>query len=247
MLNPQDLPAAVSRNPNQPVYLLRTAELGCNSPAKVIGALVRMPEGATATFYEAVQKDFQSRFDPQQTDLEASKREFADLHRLRSNDCVNGVFYEWELINGGAVYQLYQLPGTSDEQIREAEAALRGNQDVVRLSVLKVAELVDYNPAKEVLLGLHLDQPEECGEFRYRITYRRPDSDVDLASWPWTPTGCYTTETASQKALGDTWNRKPAFQAITTPEMAEGESIHEWHLQSKTDQDEQEATDAIKI
>ena len=48
----------------------------------------------------------------------------------------NGVPYEWSLANAdGAAFTLYPVAGMTRDQVREAEAEIRRNRDVVRISV----------------------------------------------------------------------------------------------------------------
>ena len=48
----------------------------------------------------------------------------------------NGVPYEWSLVNAdGAAFTLYPVAGMTRDQVREAEAEIRRNRDVVRISV----------------------------------------------------------------------------------------------------------------
>ncbi len=68
---------------------------------------------------------------------------YADMIRLASDQCVFGVFYTWELAGpGGASVELIRLPDTTMEQLQEAAAKIRRDQDVIWMSVTRIDELI---------------------------------------------------------------------------------------------------------
>lgn len=73
--------------------------------------------------------------------------EFADMFRLDSRQATeNGILYRWELAGpDGAWYQLIQWPTTPPEYVETAKAEIRHKFDVVRLEVLRIGRLIDFN------------------------------------------------------------------------------------------------------
>lgn len=104
------------------------------------GAIVDIPHGYTSEQWGKAQDAFVSACgrDP--------KTGWVDCIHLYSDCVAEGVGYDWELAGpGGASFRLHRMPNHTPEQIEKAKAKLRRDQDVVRMMVLRIKELIDFD------------------------------------------------------------------------------------------------------
>lgn len=104
-----------------------------------IGAIIEMPRDKPSEYWGEVQDSFISRcgYDPTVT--------WCDMVRLYPDHVIEGVTYDWELAGpAGASYRLHRMPDHTQEQIDAAKAKIRRDQDVVRMSVLRIKKLIEF-------------------------------------------------------------------------------------------------------
>lgn len=70
--------------------------------------------------------------------------EYASMVRLWPDQVTpSGVQYTEELAGcEGMSFMLVQMPDTTEEQLRQAKAHLRGSRDVVRMTVLRIKKVI---------------------------------------------------------------------------------------------------------
>lgn len=71
--------------------------------------------------------------------------DYATMTSLYPDCVVEGVYYTWELAGAaGASFQLFKLPDVTAEQLDRAKAHLRRERDVVRMSVVRITKMVQF-------------------------------------------------------------------------------------------------------
>jgi len=104
---------------------------------------VEMKPGDSSEYYGLVQRAFALVCGAKATP--GQSRPYAEMIHLYDDQEVKGVAYDEELAGAsGMSFRLIKLPMTTDEQIVQAKAKLRGDRDVVHLSVVRVTRLISF-------------------------------------------------------------------------------------------------------
>lgn len=106
------------------------------------GAIIDVPRSITWQQWGQLQKAFVKAAGGDPEDRFA----WCDSITLWSHCNVEGVSFDEELAgSAGASFRLHKLPDTTEEQIEAAKRKLRRERDVVRMSVLRINELIPFN------------------------------------------------------------------------------------------------------
>ncbi len=154
-------------------------------------AIVEIPHNTHSDNYGMIQDYF----------TKLVKAEYCNMRHLDEQEKIQDVYYHWELAgSAGASFELYQLPGVSNESIEAAEHKIRRDQDVVRLRICKFKTLHSIQPkVNELLCYLPSDRVKEIIKTARALATYGPWSD-QLDS-------VMTAE--ERQSVKDLWNTMP--------------------------------------
>ncbi len=106
---------------------------------KRVGAVVGVPPRLSSDGYGELQQKFHEEHGSADDNWWSTC-----MSSLWECDCHFGVHYCYDLTPNGGLFELYQLPCNSKEDVEKCKERLRSQRDVVALDVVTISKLVEY-------------------------------------------------------------------------------------------------------
>ena len=75
---------------------------------------------------------------------------YAAIWRIDESNCIDGVYYNYELAGaGGANFLIFQWPGITSYRVEEVKKAIASKHDAVSISVMSLVSVQDFDVFQE--------------------------------------------------------------------------------------------------